>query len=578
MLELDGNEVWDKFEFSYQSLESDSEQELELPFKLLVLGDFSLAGDSRPPDELMPIAIDAACFDRVLAAQNVELNIEVAENLNNAGLAFLQIQIPIAAMHDFHPQHLLRNVPYLAAYTELMCRLQVLQDAASASIDDFTPSQQMLLSQSGVGSQMIKKAELPFILCDLNERLYQMLDLILHHEQFQKLESIWRNLHRLVHSAQVLPSGKIELLDICQQTLMEDFVANRDVRESLLFDVVYFREFAQYGGQPYTALVGDYEFSRGAEDIQLLRSISHVCQAAHVPFIGGLSPAFFNAPDFCEDINDITEMVNGPRYIKWRGLQQQMQSSYIGLALPRIQLREGYQFASGTLGVLPYEENTRLASSKVLMGNASFAFAQCLIKSFQKYNICTQITGPIGGRVEGLREGRSDKGYVDYPLEVVFSEQKSAELSALGLMPLSINKVNLQLTFNSANSVRWGSVANLSKRLDASILDGQVEAQLPYLFVISRLAHYLKVVQRESVGSLKNSSELQAELNRWLRRYVADAENPAPSVRTRKPLKKAEVTVEVDPVTGNYEMSLTVVPHMKFLGNDFALALNFIPD
>ena len=213
-----------------------------------------------------------------------------------------------------------------------------------------------------------------------------------------------------------------------------------------------------------------------------------------------------------------------------------------------------------------------------MLGNASFAFARCLIASFDKFSVCTDICGPVGGRVLPTCQLNSEKSYPDFPVECVLSEQKIAQLSGLGLLPLAINKRINELVFSAAGSIRWGNLATPTTRSPSELLDAQVEAQLPYLFVISRIAHYLKVVLRDDIGSLKTITEVQSELNRWLRRYISDVENPAPGVRTRKPLKIAEVVLQETTSDGRYQMSLSVVPHMKYMGSDFVLALTFLTD
>lgn len=574
MITLDTNKQWDKLEFHYQSI--DGNEETTLPFKLLVLGDFSLSDDSRMIHLLKPQRIDAASFDRVLKSQKIRSDIEVALADEDGSLDYLDINFSIDSMACFEPSSLVNSIAYLRSHQTLMAKLSQSSNDEFASLD-LDDEEQKILAQCSIAIADINSTELPFTLCDINEHLYEILDLILHNEGFQKLESIWRNLHQLVLCGEEVEQCHIEFLDISQHQIQEDFDANRDVRDSLLFDVVYLQEFAQYGGQPYTAMVADYEFSAGAQDIALLRSIAKVANAAHVPFIGGVSPKFFASDDFSglSNVGDIEELLTSPKYIKWRSLQQDPSASYLGLALPKIQLRNGYNFAAGALGPMPYEEDTRLTSDKVLLGNASFAFGRCLINSFARYNVCTDICGIQGGRVLPACENPLGLNFPNFPIETVISEQKIAQLGQIGFLPLSVNKRINELVFNVAGSLRWGSLTIPMSRTTDELLHAQVEAQLPYLFVISRIAHYLKVVERDNIGSLKNVSELQGELNKWLRRYVSDVENPAPGVRARKPLKKAEVVL-TQSEDERQQLTVTVVPHMKYLGSDFVLALDVL--
>lgn len=579
MITLESNKEWDKLEFNYQSIDGD--ENASLPFKLLVLGDFSLSDDSRAIHILKPQKIDQSSFDRVLKAQNITVNIEVALATDDSNIEYIDIDLRIESMACFEPLTLIKSVSYLNALQTLITRINSLvNDGSSLEEQKFSPSELSLLAQCGVELSNINDVELPFVICDINEHLFEMLDLILHHEQFQQLESIWRNLSQLVSCADDAQGCFIEFLDLSQEQIMEDFQVNRDVKDSLLFDVVYQQEFAQYGGQPYTAMVADYEFGSGMQDIALLRAIGKVANAAHAPFIAGVSPKFFVGDDFnsLASTGDIEELISSPKYIKWRVLQQEPLSSYIALALPRIQLRNGYSFPAGAIGPLPYEENTRLTTDKVLLGNASFAFGRCLINSFARFSVCTDICGIEGGRVLPACDSGVEQHFPNFPIECVLSEKKVSQLAQIGLLPLSINKRINELIFNVAGSIRWGSLTIPVSRTTDEILHAQVEAQLPYLFVISRIAHYLKVVERDNVGSLKNVSELQSELNRWLRRYVSDVENPAPSVRARKPLKKAEVVLSNNEEEGRHHLSITVVPHMKYMGSDFVLALDILAE
>jgi len=578
MITLDSKKQWDKLEFNYQSIEGN--ENATLPFKLLVLGDFSLSDDNRPIHTLKPVKIDYKSFDRVLVSQKIAISIELTMASDDNHIDYIDLDVNINGMACFEPLSLIKSIPYLAAHQKIISRINTLASDNLLNDTTFSDDELTLLSQCGVEAAQINVAELPFVICDINEHLYEIVDLVLHHEQFQKLESIWRNLQQLVSCADDVDNCLIEFLDISQYQIMDDFEVNRDIKDSLLFDIVYQQEFAQYGGQPYTAMIADYEFGSGAQDITLLRAIGKVANAAHAPFIAGVSPKFFGGDDFNSLANtgDIEELITSPKYIKWRGLQQEHLSSYIALALPRIQLRNGYSFAAGAIGPLPYEENTRLTTDKVLLGNASFAFGRCLINSFARFSVCTDICGIEGGRVLPACESNTADNFPNFPIECVLSEQKVSELSQIGLLPLSINKRINELLFSVAGSIRWGSLTIPVSRTTNEILDAQVEAQLPYLFVISRIAHYLKVVERDNVGSLKNVSELQSELNRWLRRYVSDVENPAPSVRARKPLKKAEVVLINNEEEGRHHLSVTVTPHMKYMGNDFVLALNILAE
>ncbi|WP_341205719.1 type VI secretion system contractile sheath large subunit [uncultured Psychrosphaera sp.] len=577
MNDLFNQPKWDKLSFSYQTV--DDNAEIELPFKMLILGDFTQSNQDGDTHLLKPSRVSFDTFNQFFASQSLTIQLEMAVADIDENISYIDVDVNLKSMADFEAFELVNSVPYLKAHKDLMVDLQVILNKNNLDGIYFSEAQKQLLKQCNVQPDSITIAELPFILCDVNEHLYEMLDIVLHHSKFQKLESIWRNLKQLLNSAKEIKNTHFEILDISQQHLDEDFYANRDIRESILFDIVYFQEYAQYGGHPYTAIIADYEFANGAQDLALLKNIANVCHAAHVPFIAGLSAKFMGCETFDQlaSLSDLSELYSSSKYIKWRNFQQDVTSSYIGLVLPSINLRKGYNYPAGVLGGMPYRENVR-GSNNVLLGNASFAYAQCLVNSFAKYNVCTDLCGPVGGAVSVEYLSDSTNRIPDFPIECVFSETKLNQLSNLGLLPLAVNKRQNEIFFNTAGSLRWGSLSIPTTRTTAEKLNGQVEAQLPYLFIISRIAHYLKVVQREQIGSLDSISELQTELNRWLRRFTSDVENPAASVRSRKPLKKAEIVITGKGVDEIPQMSLSVVPHMKYLGNDFVLTLNFSTD
>jgi type VI secretion system protein ImpC len=569
-----GAYFWDKFAFSYQV--SGSDTELQLPFRLLVLGAFSGRPDSSSGRVPEPLSIDAASFDRVLAAFDIRLSIEIFQDLDEQGPGFEILDIPLNGLADFEPQRLIGNVPYLAMHIGLIRMLQ--QQDKPLQVTDLSVAEQQLLRRSGVQLECIEPEESEFVCMDVNEHLHRLLDSILHDERFQRLEALWRGVWLLCQSAACQDNCQVDVLDLSKDAMADDFIANRDVRDSLLFDIVYFQEFAQYGGHPYSAIVADYEFAAGAEDIQLLRSLGQIGYAAHVPFIAGVSPGFFGKQDFSELAagQELAELLGGPKYIKWRNLQQEGWANYLALTLPRVRLRNPYRYGAGQIGLIPYHEDTRLQASKSLLGNAALGFAQCLLRSFGELGICTRICGSQGGRIEMTGLASSDS--VVSPVETRFSDRRLAELGHRGFTPVTMNPVSGQMYFPGACSLRWGGLHQPGWQLDEGLLDAQVEAQLPYLFVISRIAHYLKVVQRESLGSLQSRSELESELNRWLRRYVSDVDNPSPGIRMRKPLRQAQLRVVEDEHGGGLQMQLAVTPHMKFQGQDFTLSLNLLAE
>lgn len=562
--------TWDKMDFSYQA--ADSNQDVSLPLKLLVLGNFS---GLVQEDIGQPTKIDKKSFDKVLASMNIEIAIEIAIEITSDSVSFLDFDINISSLNDFEPQSLVYSIDYLRTHVELITKLESVNSNEQLQNIEFSELAQSLMHHCGIEQSQLDIKELPFVIFDLNEHLHQILSEVLHNERFQQVESAWRNLHFMV-SDQSAEQSTIEIIDVSKETLEEDFEANRDITETALYDIVYLNEFAQFGGQPYSALISDYYFTSGAQDLQLLKSIAKVCRLAHAPFIAGASPTFFNEDSFSqlENISDIAELINSPKYIKWRSFQKELDSAYIGLALPRIKLREAYNLAAGSLGAIPFTESVGNNVNHSLYGNASFAFANCLINSFAKYSVCTDLTGQIGGAVNVYKDSHGDSTlYPDFLVEATISERQLIQLANLGFITLAFNRATDTMFFTSSASIRWGHFANTGTQHAATNIGTLVEAQLPYIFIVSRIVHYLKVVQRESIGAQKSLIQVQSELNKWLKRYVSDVENPAEAIRARKPLKKAQVVLSEPDMKGAQSLELTIVPHLRFMGKDFSLSL-----
>ncbi|MBU2880496.1 type VI secretion system contractile sheath large subunit [Psychrosphaera sp. B3R10] len=576
MSDLISSPSWDRMEFTYQS--ADSGEDVSLPLKLLILGDFSGQFQKDFDDATQ---IDTRSFNQVLAAMDVEVSFELAVDLDNNRVTYIDIDVSIARISDFEPESLLMSVDYLYQHVALIKKLKLCLNQATLNNVVLDEKEQALLAHCGIDYAVSSFDELPFILFDINEHLHEILSQVIQNEQFQKLESIWRNLYRLVFSEELAESCVIEILDISKASLEEDFEANREIQDTVLYDAVYLKEYAQYGGQPYSAIIADYYFSAGSQDLQLLKNIAKVCRLAHAPFIAGASPKFFNEEDFSqlEIISDIPELMSSPRYIKWRSFQKTLDSAYIGLALPRVKLREAYKLGAGEIDAIPYSESVAENVNQNLLGNASFAFAKCLINSFAKYAVCTDLTGHVGGSVDMYHSTDTSKQlFPNYMIEAMISERQLMDLANVGFLTLAYNKAQQNLFFTSSASVRWGNFS-AHKSLDPSEnFSSQVEAQLPYIFIVSRIVHYLKVVQRESIGVQKSLIQVQTELNKWLKRYVSDVENPAEAIRARKPLKKAEVVLSAPDINGEQSLDLTIVPHLRFMGKDFSLSLTMNVD
>jgi type VI secretion system protein ImpC len=426
----------------------------------------------------------------------------------------------------------------------------------------------------------ISKAVVDDMIAEIDKKLSLQLDAILHHPEVQKLESGWSSLKFLVDKTDFRENIKLEILNVNKEDLLEDFEDSPEVVKSGLYKTAYTAEYGQFGGQPYATMIGNYEFGPGPQDIKLLQYLGSVASMAHAPFIAAAGPSMFGLEDFnnLPQLKDLKSIFEGPQYTKWQSFRESEDARYVGLALPRFLLRLPYGPETQPVKAFNYEEDVSASHSDYLWGNAAFTFASRLTDSFAKYRWCANIIGPKGGgAVEDLPLHQYEAmGAVQtkIPTEVLISERREYELAEEGFIGLTMRKGSDNAAFFSANSVQKAKFFGISKEGKEAETNYKLGLQLPYMLVINRMAHYLKVIQRENIGTWKERADLERELNNWIRQYVADMENPAPEVRSRRPLRQAQVTVEdVEGEPGWYRVGLKVRPHFKYMGAFFTLSL-----
>jgi len=422
----------------------------------------------------------------------------------------------------------------------------------------------------------IDKTLLDHYVAKIDKIISSQLDEILHNPSFQKIESAWRSLEDLVNKTPKNSNVKIELLDVDKETLREDFEEAPDTTQSALYKHVYTQEFDTPGGEPFSNIISNYEFDCGAADINLLQEISRVSASAHCPFLGSVGAKFF-LKDSLEDVSkiqDISSYMDRAEFLRWKNFRETADSRYIGLTFPRYLQRLPYG-ENNPIRNFNYNENVAAESDEnYLWGNASFTFANNIIQSFAKHGWAVNIRGPqAGGKVENLPMHMYESGNgleAKIPTEVIVSETKELEFSDQGFIPLSYYKNSNYACFFSANSTQKpqefdSHEANANARLNS---------RLPYIFLVSRIAHYMKVQQRENIGSSKPRHELEQELNDWLDTLVTKMINPPEDLIATHPLKEAQVTVtEIPGNPGYYRVNTFIVPHFQVEGVDVRLAL-----
>ncbi|KPC36368.1 ImpC [Pseudomonas syringae pv. cilantro] len=429
-------------------------------------------------------------------------------------------------------------------------------------------------------AEPVKKALVDRMITDIDSKLSRQMDEILHHADFRALEASWRGLQLLIERTDFRENIKVELLSISRQDLLEDFEDSPEVVQSGLYKHVYTAEYGQFGGNPVGAIIADYFFSPSAPDVKTMQYVSSVACMAHAPFIAAAGPGFFGLEQFTglPDIKDLRDHFEGPQFAKWQSFRQQEDARYFALTVPRFLLRAPYEPEENPVKTFAYRENVANDHEHYLWGNTAYAFATKLTDSFAKFRWCPNIIGPLsGGAVEDLPLHHfHSMGEIEtkIPTEVFVSDRREYELADEGFIALTMRKGSDNAAFFSASSVQKPKFFGNSPEGKTAELNYKLGTQLPYMMVVNRLAHYLKVLQREQIGSWKERTDLEVQLNKWIRQYIADQDNPSADVRGRRPLRNAQIIVsDVEGDPGWYRVSLNVRPHFKYMGADFTLSL-----
>ena len=356
--------------------------------------------------------------------------------------------------------------------------------------------------------------------------------------------------------------------------MKDDFDDASDLTQSGLYQQVY-AEYDTPGGEPFTAMISPIEFDSSATDIKLLKDISKVASASHSPFIATVGNKFFKKKSIDEftQIEDIVSYMERADYIRWNAFRETEDARYIGLTLPRFLLRLPFG-EDNPVKKFNYEEKALESSKDYLWGAASFAFATNLSSSFKNYGWCVNIRGPeSGGKIENLPLHQFDAGrgfQTKIPTEVLIPETRELALADLGFIPLSYYKNSDFACFFSANSTQRPALFSDDKATSNS----RINARLPYIFLSSRIAHYLKVLQRENIGSSVSRHEQEESLNHWLSSLITKMNNPGPELAATHPLREGYVKVHDHPEnSGHYRVELFAVPHFQIEGMDVKLSL-----
>jgi type VI secretion system protein ImpC len=407
------------------------------------------------------------------------------------------------------------------------------------------------------------------------------LNEILHNAAFQKLEATWRGLKYLVSNSETGEMLKIKIFNASKKDLLRDLQRASEFDQSAMFKKVYEEEFGVFGGHPFGALVGDYDFTKSPEDLELMEKVSQVAAAAHAPFIAGGSPEMFNMESFTElgAPRDLAKVFDTTEYAKWKSFRNSDDSRYLALALPHILMRDPYGKKTRPVEEFDYEEGVDGTDhGKYLWGNAAWALASRITESFARYNWCATIRGVEGGgKVEGLtvHNFSTDEGDIAMkcPTEVSITDRREKELADLGFMPLVHCKNTDYAAFFSVQTCQKAKTYDT----DAANANARLSTNLSYILACSRFAHYLKAMMRDKIGSYMSREECEGFLNRWIAGYVVNTVTASPAIKAKHPLAEARVeVVDVAGKPGAYRAVAFMKPHFQL--DELTVSMRLVAD
>ncbi|TPD96867.1 MULTISPECIES: type VI secretion system contractile sheath large subunit [Pantoea] len=395
---------------------------------------------------------------------------------------------------------------------------------------------------------------------------------------FQKMESSWRGLQKLVQSS-VTENTKVRVLNCTKKELIRDFKSASDFDQSVLFKSVYESEYGTFGGEPYSAFVGDFEFDAMPEDLYLLEQISHVAAAAHAPFLTAADAGMFGMNNFQEmpRPRDLGKLFDTSDYIRWRSFRQSDDARYVGLTLPRVIGRLPYGAKTTPVEMFNFEEkiDESREGACYLWINAAYELAGRMISAFEDHGWCAAIRGVEGG---GLVKSMPVYNYISHtgekvlqcPTEVAISDRREKELADLGFIPLVYCKGTDYAAFFAVQS------ANKPRKYDSNLANAnaRLSNQLQYIMTTSRFAHYLKSIVRDKVGSFMSRTECQNFLQNWINQYVVGSDNVGLHIKASHPLREARIeVVDVPGCPGSYRAVAYLRPHFQLEGLTMSLRL-----
>jgi type VI secretion system protein ImpC len=418
-------------------------------------------------------------------------------------------------------------------------------------------------------------------IAEIDRLISRQLREVMHHPDFQRLEGTWRGLKYLLSQSETGVMLKLKLLNVSKKELLKDLKKAPEFDQSALFKKVYEEEYGVFGGAPFGALLGDYEFGPSGQDVELLSKVSEVAAASHAPFITGASARMFNMDDYTQldGPRDLAKVFDQTTYAKWKAFRESEDSRYVALTLPRMLLREPYGSETVPVEAFNYEEDVDGSEhERYLWGNAAWALGAKVTQAFAKHGWCATIRGvESGGLVDGLpvHNFKTPAGDIAMkcPTETQITDRREKELADLGFAPLVHQKGTPNAAFFSVQSAQKPKVYDS----DAATSNARLSSQLPYIFAVSRFAHYLKVMMRDKIGGYTSRSQAETFLNNWISNYVVSNEDASFEMKAERPLREARVdVVEVPGKPGAYRAVAFLRPHFQL--DELSVSMRLVAD
>ena len=455
---------------------------------------------------------------------------------------------------------------------------KVADERAVSPEERFASSMAAVVFNMNTEDGRFDKQSIQDLIADIDVLVDAQLNEIVHAKEFQQLESAWAGIADLVRHTNFKANITVSLLDVGKDEAYEDLELNSaDIAGSELFKKIYIAEYDQFGGRPYGTIIGTYEFANTPQDLLWLKSMGKIATASHAPFVGAASPQFFGCTNMAEvgQLRDIAGLINTPRYRGWNELRDSEEAAYIGLTLPRYMVRAPYGEQNPADGIR-FNENVRGdVESEYLWGSSALLFARNLARSFETSGWCQHLRGVKGG---GLLSDLPSHMYnlrgeneLRAPIEISMPDFREFELANAGLIPLIHKKGSADAVFFSAQSIKKSHKFKDPKDSENS----QLVTNMAYTFSISRIAHYLKCIMRDNIGSSANAQYIFNQIDRWISGFVTTLVNPDDLTLKYYPFKAYKLEVQDVPgKVGWYHCNLSILPHIQFEGMDVDLRID----